>query len=137
MYSTAVVYIGGRAENPTYRQVCSGASGHAEATLVVYDPSLISLADLLRNFLRCHNPTQGNRQGRDSGSQYRSGLYLDNADDEAVARAALAAFQGPLTKAGFGKITTEVRGDDPTIWCVHQMPLFIMSPCCCMKRTAC
>ncbi len=113
----------------SYRQVCSGDSGHAEATLVVYDPSLISLADLLRNFYRCHNPTQGNRQGRDEGSQYRSGIYLSSPDDEAVARAATAAFQLALdrNKSNLGghsrKITTEIRGDAPHIWSVSLLSL--------------
>jgi peptide-methionine (S)-S-oxide reductase len=110
VYSTAVCYINGRTANPTYRQVCSGSTHHTEATLVYFDRARISLADLLRNFVNCHNPTQGNRQGRDRGSQYRSGVYVYEEDDLTVARAALKAFERVLSRP----ITSEtVLGVEP------------------------
>lgn len=110
VYSTAVCYINGHVDNPTYRQVCSGQTNHTEATLVYFDRARISLADLLRNFVNCHNPTQGNRQGRDCGSQYRSGVYVYEETDLTVARAALKSFQLQMTRP----ITSEtVLGVEP------------------------
>ena len=110
VYSTAVVYINGHTQNPTYRQVCSGTTNHTEGTLVYFDRARISFSDLMRNFCNCHNPTQGNRQGADRGSQYRSGIYVYNADDLTVANAALKAFQLQLRH----HITTEtVMGVKP------------------------
>eukprot|EP00946_MAST-07B_sp_MAST-7B-sp1_P004323 g4323.t1 len=110
VYSTAVVYINGHTQNPSYSQVCSGRTNHTEATLVYFDRALISLSDLLRNFVNCHNPTQGNRQGRDRGTQYRSGIYVYEQDDLTVARAALKAYQTKMSRP----ITSEtVLGVEP------------------------
>lgn len=113
VYSTSVGYIGGAIENPTYRHVCSGKTGHAECTLVIYNPAEISLADLLVQFWRCHDPTQGDRQGFDKGSQYRSGIYVDSEDDMAVASASKEAFGAALLAHGYSTITTEIRMGEP------------------------
>ena len=106
--ATAVGYIAGKTRNPTYRAVCSGKTGHAECTMVLYDPRDISLSDLLRQFWRCHDPTQGHRQGQDSGSQYRSGIYVDTENDLRVARASKEAFGAELAAHGYPEITTEI-----------------------------
>jgi peptide-methionine (S)-S-oxide reductase len=108
VYSTQVGYAAGSTPNPTYREVCSGRTGHAEVVRVVYDPSKVSYEELLRVFWENHDPTQGMRQGNDVGTQYRSGIYVA---DEAQARAAKAsrdAYQAGLTAAGLGAITTEL-----------------------------
>ncbi len=108
VFTTAVGYGAGHTANPTYREVCSGATGHSEVVLVVFDPSKISYADLLRVFWEGHDPTQGMRQGNDAGTQYRSGIYYrDEAQREAAERSR-DAFQPELTKAGYGRITTEI-----------------------------
>jgi len=109
VYSTAVGYIGGFTPNPTYKEVCSGRTGHNEAIRVVWDPSKVSFADLLKPFWESHNPTQGMGQGNDRGTQYRSGIYPANAEQKAIAIASRDAFQGPTNAAGEeGKITTEI-----------------------------
>lgn len=109
VYSTAVGYAGGVTKNPTYREVCSGMTGHTEAVLVVYDPQVVSYPQLLQIFWEAHNPTQGMRQGNDVGTQYRSAIYTF---DEAQLNAALTsrdAYQALLHKAGYGAITTEIQ----------------------------
>lgn len=106
--TTAVGYAGGQLASPTYEQVCSGRSGHAEVVRVVWDTARVSFADLLKLFWECHDPTQGNRQGNDRGSQYRSAIYVDDPDLLALAEASRLAYQGALDAAGLGRITTEI-----------------------------
>jgi peptide-methionine (S)-S-oxide reductase len=113
VWSTAVGYAGGHTPNPTYDEACSGLTGHTEVVLVVFDPQLISYEALLKVFWEAHNPTQGMRQGNDTGSQYRSAIYCYGAEQLAAATASQAAFQVELEKAGFGPITTEVREAPP------------------------
>ena len=108
VYTTAVGYAGGFTPNPTYREVCSGRTGHTEAVLVVYDPKRVSYADLLRTFWESHDPTQGMRQGNDVGTQYRSGIYYEDADQQRAAERSRDAFQKQLAAAGYGAITTEI-----------------------------
>jgi peptide-methionine (S)-S-oxide reductase len=108
VHSTQVGYAAGFTENPTYREVCTGLTGHNEVVRVVYDPAKIKYAALLKVFWESHDPTQGMRQGNDAGTQYRSGIY---AYDEAQAREAEASrrdYQVVLERAGFGRITTEI-----------------------------
>ncbi len=106
--STAVGYAGGSTPNPTYEEVCSGRTGHAEVVLVAFDPERISYAELLREFWQNHDPTQGMRQGNDTGTQYRSVIHLTDPDDRAAAEASRDAYQERLSEAGFGDITTEI-----------------------------
>jgi peptide-methionine (S)-S-oxide reductase len=106
--STAVGYAGGYTPNPTYEEVCSGQTGHAEVVLVVYDPARISYESLLRTFWEHHDPTQGMRQGNDQGTQYRSMILTQSAEQHAAAQASRAAYQAELSRAGYGPITTEI-----------------------------
>jgi peptide-methionine (S)-S-oxide reductase len=108
VYSTAVGYAGGHTPNPTYEEVCSGRTGHAEVVLVVYDPAQISYAELLRLFWEGHDPTQGMRQGNDVGTQYRSAVYTADDEQQAEAEASRAAYQQVLRDAGRGEISTEI-----------------------------
>jgi peptide-methionine (S)-S-oxide reductase len=105
---TGVGYAGGLTPNPSYEEVCTGRTGHNEVVLVVHDPKRISYAELLRTFWESHDPTQGYRQGNDVGTQYRSGIYTYDADQQAAAESSRAAFQERLTAAGYGRITTEI-----------------------------
>ncbi len=107
--TTAVGYQGGHTPNPTYDEVCSGRTAHAEAVRVVYDPAQVSYQQLLKVFWESHNPTQGMRQGNDAGTQYRSAIYTHGEDQLAQAESSLAAYQERLKLAGHGAITTEVR----------------------------
>jgi peptide-methionine (S)-S-oxide reductase len=108
VYTTAAGYAGGHAERPTYEQVCSGRTGHAEAVLVVFDPAETTYEELLRLFWEGHDPTQGDRQGNDVGTQYRSAIYWTTEEQRAAAEATRDAFQERLTAAGYGPITTEI-----------------------------
>jgi len=113
VYSTAVGYAGGYTPNPTYREVCSGMTGHNEVVRVIFDPQQISYEDLLRVFWEAHDPTQGMRQGNDVGTQYRSAIYVYDAAQRAAAEATRAAFQQRLAAAGFGTVTTEIVDAPP------------------------
>ena len=108
VYSTAVGYSGGFTPNPTYEEVCSGRTGHAEAVLVAYDPQKVTYDDLLRIFWERHDPTQGMRQGNDHGTQYRSAIYTVNDDQLLAAKRSEAQFQAELGKVRMGAITTEI-----------------------------
>ena len=108
VYATAVGYAAGQTDNPTYRQVCSGTTNHAEVVLVVFDPKQIRYEDLLKVFWENHDPTQGMRQGNDVGTQYRSGIYYYDDDQKRAAERTRDAFQSRLAAAGYGAITTEI-----------------------------
>jgi peptide-methionine (S)-S-oxide reductase len=108
VYSTAVGYAAGHTPHPTYREVCTGMTGHTEAVLVVFDPKVMSYEDLLKTFWENHDPTQGMRQGNDIGTQYRSGIYFYNDAQRRAAEASRDMFQQVLDRAGYGKITTEI-----------------------------
>ena len=108
VYSTAAGYAGGYTPNPTYQEICSGMTGHNEVVLVVFDPALVSYAELLSVFWEAHDPTQGMRQGNDVGTQYRSGIYVFDDAQKAAAQASRERFQSRLAEAGFAAITTEI-----------------------------
>jgi peptide-methionine (S)-S-oxide reductase len=108
VYVTAAGYAGGTVENPTYEQVCSGGTSHAETVKVVYDPAKVSYDDLLKVFFENHDPTQGMRQGNDRGTQYRSAIYTTDDAQQVTAIAARDRMQASLTAVGYGPITTEI-----------------------------
>ncbi|MEO0842096.1 MAG: peptide-methionine (S)-S-oxide reductase MsrA [Cyanobacteria bacterium J06633_8] len=108
VYTTAVGYAAGSTPNPTYKEVCSGMTGHNEVVLVVYDSEKISYEKLLKTFWESHNPTQGMRQGNDTGTQYRSGIYTFSPAQKQLAQASKESYEQALKKAGFGNITTEI-----------------------------
>ncbi|HSR69749.1 MAG TPA: peptide-methionine (S)-S-oxide reductase MsrA [Acidobacteriota bacterium] len=110
VYTTAVGYAAGYTPNPTYREVCSGQTGHNEVVLVVFDPAKISYPQILKIFWENHDPTQGMRQGNDVGTQYRSGIYVFDDEQRRLAEASKEAFQRRLTGAGYDEITTEIVG---------------------------
>jgi peptide-methionine (S)-S-oxide reductase len=113
VYSTSVGYAGGYTPNPTYREVCSGGTGHTEVVRVVFDPARVSFDQLLRVFWENHDPTQGMRQGNDTGTQYRSAIYTSDAAQLAAAEASKALFAAELKEAGYGPITTEIAPAGP------------------------
>ena len=108
VFTTAAGYAGGHTPNPTYEEVCSGRTGHNEVVLVVFDPTVIDFAGILRVFWESHDPTQGMRQGNAIGTQYRSGIYCSDDEQLAAATTPAAAFQPVLTAAHYGEITTEI-----------------------------
>jgi peptide-methionine (S)-S-oxide reductase len=113
VYTTAVGYAGGLTPNPTYEEVCSGLTGHTEAVLVVFETGSTSYAEMLRVFWESHDPTQGMRQGNDVGTQYRSAIYTFTEAQRAAAEASREAYQGVLSEAGHGPITTEIADAPP------------------------
>ena len=108
VYTTAAGYAGGITPNPTYEEVCTGATGHAEVVLIVFDPAFTSFEEMLKFFWESHDPTQGMRQGNDIGTQYRSAIYTMDDSQQNAARHSLVAYESELTAAGHGKITTEI-----------------------------
>src|SRR6185295_7604063 len=113
IYSTAVGYAGGYTPNPTYEEVCSGRTGHAEVVLVVIDPEVISYESLLKIFWESHDPTQGMRQGNDRGTQYRSAISTNTPEQRKAAEESRERYQEQLDKAGYGTITTEIADEGP------------------------
>jgi peptide-methionine (S)-S-oxide reductase len=113
VHTTAVGYAGGATPNPTYREVCSGRTGHAEVVLAVFDPAKTSYEQMLRIFWEGHDPTQGMRQGNDMGTQYRSAIYWTSEAQREAALASRDMFQGELSRAGYGEITTEIAEAGP------------------------
>ena len=109
--TTAVGYAGGEKENPSYREICSGLTGHTEVVRVVWNRNEIDISDLLKLFWECHDPTQGNRQGNDSGSQYRSAIYTTSEDQLRKAIESRNSYQKELLNNGFGEITTEIQNN--------------------------
>ena len=108
VYSTAVGYAAGSTPNPTYREVCSGMTGHNEVVLVAFDPNALSYEELLKVFWESHNPTQGMRQGNDAGTQYRSGIYTYSDAQMKAAKESKEMYQKALKESGYGEITTEI-----------------------------
>jgi peptide-methionine (S)-S-oxide reductase len=113
VWVTAVGFAGGETPNATYRETCTGDTGHAEVVRVVFDPAVVSYDQLLRLFWESHDPTQGFRQGNDVGTQYRSAIYTHGETQHAAALASCAMYAGELAKAGFGPITTEITPAGP------------------------
>ena len=113
VYVTAVGYTGGFTPNPTYEEVCTGKTGHTEAVLVVYDPTILHLDEILKTFWEQHDPTQGMRQGNDIGNNYRSALYLSNERDLEIAKKSKQQFEKALQSEGLGPITTEIALEGP------------------------
>ena len=113
VWVTAVGYAGGETPNPTYEEVCSGLTGHAEVVLVVYDPAKLPYEELLKAFWENHDPTQGMRQGNDIGTQYRSAIYVFDDAQRAAAEQSRDAYQNALAAGGYGPVTTEIRTAPP------------------------
>lgn len=125
VWSTSVGYAGGLTPHPTYEEVCSGRTGHTEAVRVVFDPTVVSYADLVKRFFEMHDPTQGMRQGNDVGTQYRSALYVTSPEQEQTARRLTEQYGAELARRGLGEITTEIAPAPPYYYAedVHQQYL--------------
>ena len=140
VYTTAVGYSGGYTKNPTYREVCTGMTGHNEVVLVVYDPAKLSYENLLTTFWEDHDPTQGMQQGNDVGTQYRSGIYfLTNSEEDAILQTK-SQYQSQLDSNGLGKITTEVRNAGPFYYAEHYHQQYLAKNpdgYCNLKGTGC
>ena len=119
VYSTAAGYAGGFTKNPSYKEVCTGFTGHNEVVLVVYDPAIISYESLLTTFWEDHDPTQGMRQGNDIGTQYRSGIYFSNEEEKGIIKKTMEQYQAQLKANGLGQITTEVKEADQFYYAEH------------------
>ncbi|MFN7678043.1 MAG: peptide-methionine (S)-S-oxide reductase MsrA [Cyanobacteriota bacterium] len=126
--TTAVGYAGGTVPDPSYQQVCSGRTGHAEVVRVVWDRERVELSDLLKLFWECHDPTQGDRQGNDRGSQYRSAIYVTTETDLVLAEASRTAYGALLKVAGYGPITTEIRSDVPLYYAEPYHQQYLAKP---------
>jgi peptide-methionine (S)-S-oxide reductase len=113
VWLTMAGYAGGMTPNPTYREVCSGMTGHNEVVRVIYDPAVVSYEELLRQFWEGHDPTQGMRQGNDVGTQYRSGIYTFTEAQASAARASKEMYEASLKAAGYGPVTTEILPAPP------------------------
>ncbi|PHQ49572.1 peptide-methionine (S)-S-oxide reductase [Streptomyces cinnamoneus] len=113
VWTTLVGYQGGGTQHPAYEEVCSGLTGHAEVVRVVFDPSVVPYETLLKVFWESHDPTQGNRQGNDVGTQYRSAIYTHSPAQQSAAESSRTAYQPVLTSAGYGPITTEIAPAPP------------------------
>ncbi len=113
VFTTAAIYAGGTTPNPTYEETCTGMTGHTEAVLVVFDPSVVNLNQLFKIFWENHDPTQYMGQGNDIGTQYRSAIYATTEEQLSAAEASRRAYQAKLTEGGFGEITTEIRTAGP------------------------
>ena len=111
VYHTSVGYAGGHSKNPTYEEVCSGLTGHTEVVKVVYNPEKINLKQILISFWEGHDPTQGNRQGNDIGTQYRSAIFITSKEDLIEVKNTMTEYQTLLTSEGFNKITTEIKSN--------------------------
>ena len=109
VWSTSAGYAGGVTPNPTYDEVCSGRTGHTEAVRIVYDPSVVAYADLVKRFFEMHDPTQGMRQGNDVGTQYRSAIYFTTPEQEETARELTEIYGAELKRRRLGEITTEIK----------------------------
>ena len=114
VWSTSVGYAGGTTPHPSYEEVCSGRTNHTEAVRVVFDPAVVSYADLVKRFFEVHDPTQGMRQGNDVGTQYRSAIYVTTPEQERVARELTEVYGAELARRGLGAITTEIRSAEET-----------------------
>lgn len=113
VWSTSVGYTGGYTPHPSYEEVCTGRTGHTEAVRIVFDPAVVTFADLVKQFFEIHDPTQGMRQGNDVGTQYRSGIYWTTPEQERVARELTAVYGAELERLGLGTITTELAPAGP------------------------
>ncbi|GCE65276.1 peptide-methionine (S)-S-oxide reductase MsrA [cyanobiont of Ornithocercus magnificus] len=126
--TTSVGYAGGHTKAPSYKQVCTGLTGHTEVVRVVWNTLEIDFSDLLKLFWECHDPTQGNRQGNDSGSQYRSAIYTTTPRQTDLAFASLGTYQQLIAEHGFGTITTEIKAEQPFFFAESYHQQYLAKP---------